>query len=250
MAPLLDDGVAFSHTTALRLLGVEIPWTVADDTRIHAVTSRVQDRPQRGGDDIVAHWSRQTFLETVELEGLLVTSPAQTFVHVGAGLLLPDDVVVLGDAMMRRKGPLVTPAELAGIAERTHKVKGIVRVREQVERMCPGTDSSTETRTRLALTAANLPCPEVNGVVTAPDGTYVKRVDMLYRALKVAIEYDGDQHRTDPAQWRDDVRRRRMLEALGWTVIVVVADDLRDPTELVARVRVAIRRARAASPLL
>jgi very-short-patch-repair endonuclease len=101
-----------------------------------------------------------------------------------------------------------------------------------------------ETRTRLLLVAANLPCPVVNEVVWAPDGEYVKRVDMLYPQHKIAIEYDGDQHRTDQAQWRDDIRRRRWLEALGWTVIVVVADDIiRDQARLIERVRAAIEAA-------
>jgi len=250
LALVLDDGVAFSHVTALRLFGVEIPWTLADDVRMHVVSSRPQDRPQRDSGEVVSHWSRQTYLDTVEVAGLLVTSPAQTLVHVGTGLRLPDDVVVLGDSMMRRQRPLTTPSALADIAGRTHKVKGIVQVREQIERMRPNTDSSTETRARLALVAANLPCPRVNEVVRGHDGRYVKRVDMLYPQYKVAIEYDGDQHRTDPKQWRDDVRRRRMLEAMGWTVIVVVADDLRDPREFVDRVRIAVRRAKGAPRLL
>ncbi|MCK9794725.1 DUF559 domain-containing protein [Isoptericola sp. 4D.3] len=239
LSEALDDGVAFSHGTALMLLGVELPWTHVHDARLHVITRRSADRAERPG--VVAHWTRQTFLETTEIDGLLVTSPAQTLVHVGCDLRMPDDVVVLGDALMRRKRMLTSPAELETIAERTRKVKGIVQVREEISRMRPGTDSSTETRTRLLLVDAGLPCPLVNGVVYAPDGTYVKRVDLLYPSQKVAIEYDGDQHRTDRAQWQDDIRRRRLLESLGWTVIVVVADDLRDPTQLVARVRAALR---------
>ncbi len=148
--------------------------------------------------------------------------------------------------MMRRKLPLVTPAELTAIAERTFKVKGIAQVREQIERMRPGTDSSTETRARLALVAANLPCPRVNEVVLDPRGGYVKRVDLAYPNYRIAIEYDGDHHRTDREQWQDDIRRRRALEALGWTVIVIVAQDLRDPTAFVNRVRQEIRAARRA----
>lgn len=210
-----------------------------NDHAIHIVTRRQQDRARRAG--VVAHRSRQSFLETIEVDGLLVTSPAQTFVHVGVDLPRPDDVVVLGDAMMRRANPLTTPAELADIARRTHKVKGIVQARDQIARMRPNTDSVMETRTRLLLVDSNLPCPSVNEVVTLDDGTYVKRVDMLYRRHKVAIEYDGDHHRTDRAQWRDDVRRRRWLETLGWTVIVVVAEDvIHDPTGLVRRIRVAL----------
>ncbi|NOV97416.1 hypothetical protein [Isoptericola halotolerans] len=73
----------------------------------------------------------------------------QTFVHVGVGLRRPDDVVVLGDAMMRRQRPLTTVAELTDLAGRTRKVKGITRLRDQVPRMRPGTGSGPETVTRL-----------------------------------------------------------------------------------------------------
>ena len=241
LSEVLNGGVAFSHTTALRLLGVELPWTEAHDTDLHVVSRRQEDRVDRPG--VVSHRSRQSFLDTIEIDGLTVTSPAQTFVHVATSLRLPDDVVVLGDAMMRRKLALVTPAALTDVAERTFKVKGIAQVREQIPRMRPGTDSSTETRARLALVAANLPCPRVNEVVRDSHDRYIKRVDLAYPQYRIAIEYDGDQHRTDRRQWQDDVRRRRALEAEGWTVIVVVAQDLKDPTEFVARVRQAIRSA-------
>lgn len=249
LATVLDDGVVFGHVTALRLLGVEVPWTLASDHRLHVVTRRPQDRPRRTAEGVVAHWSRQSELRTVEIGGIRATSPEQTFVQVGVGLRIPDDVVVLGDAMMRRRRTLTTTSTLKDAAERTHKVKGIVQVREQVERMRPGTDSSTETRTRLALTDAGLPCPAVNAVVRTSDGRYVKRVDMLYRDLRVAIEYDGDQHRTDRVQWQDDIRRRRWLEELGWDVVVVVLEDLRDPGRLVARIRGAIRARQRGSSL-
>ncbi|PZR52972.1 hypothetical protein DNL40_09990 [Xylanimonas oleitrophica] len=242
LATVLPDDVVFARTTALRLLGVEVPWRIADDARIHVVARRAQARPERPG--VVSHRTRQRSLETVEVHGLLVTSPAQTFVDVACGLRVPDDVVVLGDGFLRRGRALTTVAEMTALAERTRKVKGIVQVREQLPRLRPGTDSSTETRARLALVAGGLPCPVVNEVVRDDAGRYVKRVDMLYRRERVAVEYDGDQHRTDREQWREDVRARRRLEELGWTVVVAVANDVvRDPGPLVARVRSALLRA-------
>ncbi len=240
LATVLGDSVAFSHGTALRLLGVDVPWTLAGDDALHVVSSNPAERVDRPG--VVAHRSRQKRLDVVEVAGLRVTSPAQTFVHVGVGLRRPDDVVVLGDSFLRRKQMLTSVAELARTAEATRKVKGITQVREQVERVRPGTDSVMETRTRLLLTSAGLPCPRVNEVVRLADGTYVKRCDMLYPARMVAIEYDGDQHRTDKEQWRDDVRRRRWLEEIGVTVVVAVADDIvGDGTRLVERTRRALR---------
>ncbi|GAA1989007.1 hypothetical protein GCM10009718_28280 [Isoptericola halotolerans] len=240
LATVLDDSVAFSHGTALRLLGVDLPWTIAGESALHVISSDPSERPQRPG--VVAHRSRQEGLEVVDVGGLRVTAPAQTFVHVGVGLRRPDDVVVLGDSFLRRQQVLTTVAELTRKAETTRKVKGIAQVREQLSRVRPGTDSVMETRTRLLLTSAGLPCPLVNEVVRLGDGTYVKRCDLLYPAQRVVIEYDGDQHRTDKEQWREDIRRRRWLEEIGFTVIVAVADDVvRDGTRLVGRTRQALR---------
>jgi very-short-patch-repair endonuclease len=62
------------------------------------------------------------------------------------------------------------------------------------------------------------------------------RIDLAIPSRKVAIEYQGDYHR-DPEQWRRDMTRVSRLESDSWFVIQVNADDLRDPAELVARIR-------------
>jgi very-short-patch-repair endonuclease len=239
LLPLLHPSVAFSHVTALRLLGVEVPWQLAADERLHVVTRAEAERPRVRG--VVGHRSRQDGLPVVAVGGLPVAAPAHTFVHVAPSLRVPADIVALGDSLLRRERPLTTVRALRAATDRTRKVKGIATVRAAVEHLRAGTDSTMESRARMVLVEAGLPCPEVNQVVRDPAGGYVKRVDMLYPQWRVAIEYDGDQHRTDQAQWREDVRARRLLESLGWTVVVVVADDVRrDPRGLVRRVRAAI----------
>lgn len=233
---VLDDGVAFSHVTALRLLGIEVPWRLERDDRVHTVSRRRADRPQHG--QLVAHHSTQS-IETTEVDGLPVTTPAQTWVHLGTSLR-PDDVVVLGDAMLRRVDPATTLAELARLATSTRKVKGIRQVRESLGHLRARTDSSMETRTRLVLVAAGLPCPAVNEDIY-DDGRFVARPDMLYREAKIAIEYEGDGHRTTQSVWRRDLQKARELELLGWRVIRVVADDIiRNPQALVAAVAAAL----------
>ena len=64
------------------------------------------------------------------------------------------------------------------------------------------------------------------------------RVDFCWPRLRVVLEYDG---------WVDhplgsvrDRRRRERLAALGYQVIVVRSDDLRDPDALAARVQLAL----------
>ena len=58
---------------------------------------------------------------------------------------------------------------------------------------------------------------------------------MGWEDLKIAVEYDGDHHRTDRAQFARDITRLEELADLGWTVIRVAAGT---PTrEILDRVR-------------
>jgi very-short-patch-repair endonuclease len=63
---------------------------------------------------------------------------------------------------------------------------------------------------------------------------------MGWEDVKVAVEYDGEQHRSDRRQYTRDLRRLEMLQRLGWLIIRVVAGDR--PAEIVRRVRAALAR--------
>lgn len=65
-------------------------------------------------------------------------------------------------------------------------------------------------------------------------------VDMGWEAYRVAVEYDGDHHRTNRRQYAHDQNRLRKLEELGWIVIRVIAGD--KPEDIVRRVRAALTR--------
>lgn len=69
-----------------------------------------------------------------------------------------------------------------------------------------------ETRIRLALIDGGLPAPEVQ----FPLGPY--RLDMAYPAAMLAVEYDGEHHRT-PEQARYDLERQAFVDARGWTIV-------------------------------
>jgi very-short-patch-repair endonuclease len=60
---------------------------------------------------------------------------------------------------------------------------------------------------------------------------------MGWEQLKVAVEYDGEQHRNDRWQYSWDVRRLETIERLGWIVVRVLAGDR--PADIIRRVRAA-----------
>ena len=86
--------------------------------------------------------------------------------------------------------------------------------------MREGTDSSQESRCRIALIRNGLPCPKVNWKVRLNNGK-IALLDMAYPDIKVAIEYDGRHH---AGQWLADSKRREALEDDGWAYIQVTAE--------------------------
>ena len=54
----------------------------------------------------------------------------------------------------------------------------------------------------------------------------------------VAVEYDGDQHRTNRRQYVKDVRVLPKLQRMGWDVIRVLKEDRDDDT--IERARTAL----------
>jgi hypothetical protein len=238
IARVVHPNAAFARTTALRLLGVDIPWQLADDHTIHIVTPRRGERPQRYA--VIPHFCGQKQLDVVERFGLRITSAPQTWLQV-AHRLNRNSLVGLGDAMTRRKNPATTADALSSLMRGTFKMKGLTLCREAIELVRPGTDSSMETDLRLLMIDAGLPEPVVNVPALDDEGQFLALPDLSYPHLKVAIEYDGDHHRTDPATWRRDVERRQRLEDAGWLIITATADDvIRHPERLLRRVRTAI----------
>jgi very-short-patch-repair endonuclease len=60
---------------------------------------------------------------------------------------------------------------------------------------------------------------------------------------KVGVEYDGEQHWTNPGDHADDIVRLEFLAAQGWIIVRVSARQLRyDRDGILSRVRDALAR--------
>ncbi len=118
--------------------------------------------------------------------------------------------------------------------------RGIRGARKALTLVDGGAQSPKETWLRLLLIEAGLPAPQTQIKVVDEDGAVIAYLDMGWPELMVAVEYDGEQHRTDRRQYTWDVRRHELLEELGWIVVRVVAGDRRE--DILQRVRAAIAR--------
>jgi very-short-patch-repair endonuclease len=89
---------------------------------------------------------------------------------------------------------------------------------------------------RLLLIDGGLPRPQTQIAVVTEDGTYY--LDMGWPDYMVAVEYDGEHHRSNLLQYRKDIRRLETLQRMGWIVVRVVAGDR--PAAILRRVRCAL----------
>lgn len=176
--------------------------------------------------------------ECGEVEGFRVTTPARTAFDLGRRLPRDEAVPIL-DALCAATG--LTPAEVAVLAVEHAGVRGVGRLSTTLPLVDAGAESPQETRTRLLLHDAGLPKPTTQLVIRDSLQTFIARVDMGWEQHRVAVEYDGAQHWTDPDQRTKDIDRIATLESLGWRVIRVNAALLhRRPQVVVARVAAAL----------
>jgi hypothetical protein len=180
-----------------------------------------------------------------------VADPATTWAMLGGMLRHPYDLVAAGDAIVRTPripGPTPrierdawgTVAEL-DVALRAGRRRGAAALRDALRRIRAGSASRMETWVRLIIVDAGLPEPVIDHDVFDWRGRFVGCVDLAYPHLRIAIEYEGDQHRTDPRQWQRDIEKHEALADLGWRVIRVSRDHVfSDPESISRRVRAAI----------
>ncbi|AND17110.1 DUF559 domain-containing protein [Rathayibacter tritici] len=239
-AAVMRPGEFFSHGTAAHLLGLPDRRKTATTALDVAVAPPMRAARRVG---VRSHhlWDEAV---TVVHATYPTADPASTFCHLAASRTL-DELVVLGDALVlpdeegTRRGLRV---DLTILAERARcfRGRGGRLAREAVGWVRSGAESPRETLLRLLLLRAGLPEPELNVELFDADGLFVARVDMLYRRERVVVEYDGDQHRTDRAQYERDIARIEAIEALGYRVVRVRASGLLAPDATVARVRRAL----------
>ncbi|CAN5591356.1 hypothetical protein BH09ACT4_BH09ACT4_01700 [soil metagenome] len=123
--------------------------------------------------------------------------------------------------------------EVLMIAARHPHLRGLRRVAGRLDSVDDGAQSPQETYLRLDLIDAGFPAPQTQIPVARPDGRWYY-LDMGWPDLMLAVEYDGEQHRTDRPNYFADVVRLEYLAAVGWIVIRVLADHRR--AEVISRV--------------
>ena len=215
----------------MRLWGLPLSDRWTPDEPVEVMVDQHQAPPKAAGvrgRRLGAHRAR-----TMILQAQPVVDPIAAFFSAASTLTVAQAVTVI-DALVTTfheypgLGPSRPMATLVEIEQRLAewgRFPGSGTVRAAVPLARERVESPKETETRLLITSAGLPEPVVQWVVNDA-GRFVARVDLAYPEWKIAIEYEGDGHRSDRQRWRADIRRQRELEALGWIVIRLTEADL------------------------
>jgi very-short-patch-repair endonuclease len=179
----------------------------------------------RGRDGLRVHRFQPAPSELTRVHGCAATTPLRTAYDLGRRADRTAAVVAL-DALAH--GHFTTRA-VRDVAMAHRGDRGLRWLRAALELCDPRAESPMESRIRIALHRYRLPAPKVQH----PVGPY--RLDLAYPAVRLAIEYDGRDHR-EPGRAIRDLRREAHLARCGWDVLRLRAASVHDARETAIRV--------------
>jgi very-short-patch-repair endonuclease len=159
--------------------------------------------------------------ETQMRGGLELTTPERTAFDLARRGALGQAVARL-DALARATGFKVS--DVIELASRHRHTRGLRQLEVALDLVDEGAQSPKETWLRLLLIKAGFPKPQTQIPVNGPDGYPKYFLDMGWKDIMLAVEYDGDQHRTSRPQFVWDVARLDYIRQVGWTHIKVIAE--------------------------
>lgn len=157
--------------------------------------------------------------EFADFDGMRVTTVARTGFDIARRRPL-DAAVANLDALGNATG--LSAAAILGVARHHRGSRGLRQLAKVLDLYDPGAASPKETWLRLLVIRADYPRPQTQIPVTSVDGRRRYYLDMGWKDMMLAMEYDGEQHRVDPVQYAYDIQRSEDIAELGWTRLRVV----------------------------
>lgn len=237
-------GSIISHQTAAELLGFPLPVAMTSEGGAALHCRGPADAPRTTGKLVVVHGPDGS-RPGVSLRGVGVSDPVLVLRDIACKLSHADLVACVDALVSAGKGTLLDRS-LDQVRSEVEALRGpgSARLRAAVADARERVWSPMESRFRLLLTSRGLPCPSTNLAVRDPATEQTFIIDMAYEDQKVAIEYDGDGHRSDVRRWRRDLHKNEALHQLGWVVLRASVDDYHHPERFLLRLEHALSRGR------
>jgi very-short-patch-repair endonuclease len=179
------------------------------------------------------HRDRSAPDEIIGVDGVAVTTPERTAFDLARWAPTLTERVAAVDALAYRRR--VDIADVTILRHRHLGARHGGEVAEVLRLTDRRAESPMESRARMALVLGGLPSPAVQHPVVIRNRRYY--LDLAYPHRRVAIEYDGADHRTQQRA-RRDLEREAALASAGWRVLRFDAHVvLFAPERIVAEVR-------------
>src|SRR5918998_450288 len=182
-APQLLDGAVISHGSAAVLHRLPV-WAAAIE-RVHATRSRSGNGRRRSL--VHVHGAPLDATDICLVDGVAVTSIARTVLDLARTLPM-EQAVAVGDRALREGLPV---SDLAAGLLRMERWPGVRQARRVVQFLDPRSESVGESVSRVRFQSDGLPAPEPQYTIRAADGTFIARVDFLWKAQRTVGEFDG-----------------------------------------------------------
>lgn len=239
---LLRADQHLSHVSAAALWSCPLPFALTRaDSIVHVST--VGTGPVERRRSMVGHRIAPDRARVTTVVGTRVSAPAAAWYECRT-LLSVRHLVILGDHMVG-VGRLTTIEQLSATIRAGDRF--VIGARAALERIRTGSEAPTETSLRLLIIDAGFPEPDLNVDIQAADGRFIGRADMAWPSLRIALEYDGDHHRTDRDSFRRDRSRGNDFTSEDWVVIRATSLDLTRPAAVVEHLRRAFEHRRLRS---
>jgi hypothetical protein len=223
---------AFTSLSAARLWRIPLPAWVPDDT-VHVSVPHGTARP--GGRGVTGAVHMRGSVEIVDVDGLRVLSPADTWATLADALGLAD-LVAAGDYLVTpafgsSRPALSTIDDLVDVTVR-RRFRAVRLARRAARLVRVGSLSRPESLCRMLAITGGVPEP-VGNLRVSPLITF----DLAWEPWHLGLDYHGASHRS-ASQHARDVARADLARQLGWASMQVGAADLFDaPFDLLGRLR-------------
>ena len=163
------------------------------------------------------------------VDGIPVTTVERTILDLAA-VCSSFTVDLAIDSALRRQ--LTNVEKLCAMLRRVGKrgrkgTKALRRLLADRDSKFAPTESERELMLLRVLREHGLPEPERQYSIHDDSGNFVARPDLVYRDLKIAMEYDSYQHHVGKEALVRDSRRRNAIAAIGWLTLVATGEDVR-----------------------
>ena len=225
----------FCSVTAAVIMRVPLPLRLEESRLLHVAVPWPRHPPEGRG--VVGHRLQLAGDYMRIWDGLRISSPELLWCELGSTLSVPA-LVAVGDFLIHWRLPITTVAKLRDAMARHPGRRGKPALRVALELVDDRAESPQESRLRVIIVQGGLSGLTVNLPIKTSGG-FNYRADLAIGKRKLILEYQSDYHRY-PEQYRKDMTRISRLEADGWYVLLINADDLKNPTELLQRIRLVL----------